>query len=97
MARVAGCKVVAHHAKIQDFDADFYREVGCTCLCGLHQRYTLQQASKGLLSRLSCVIRAALSSFGTGVNRAVVRLVTVGLMRSEIRRASLLVCAHTHM
>ena len=27
MARVAGCKVEAHHAKIQDFDADFYGEV----------------------------------------------------------------------
>lgn len=27
MARVKGCKVEAHHAKIQDFDADFYREV----------------------------------------------------------------------
>ncbi|CAM9109196.1 unnamed protein product [Sphacelaria rigidula] len=26
MSRVAGCKVEAHHAKIQDFDADFYRE-----------------------------------------------------------------------
>ncbi|CAM9217351.1 unnamed protein product [Ectocarpus sp. 13 AM-2016] len=26
MARVKGCKVEAHHAKIQDFDADFYRE-----------------------------------------------------------------------
>lgn len=27
MARVKGCKVEAHHAKIQDFDADFYRDV----------------------------------------------------------------------
>lgn len=27
MARVSGCTVEAHHAKIQDFDADFYREV----------------------------------------------------------------------
>ena len=27
MARVAGCTVEAHHAKIQDFDADFYRDV----------------------------------------------------------------------
>lgn len=26
MARVPGCKVEAHHAKIQDFDADFYGE-----------------------------------------------------------------------
>ncbi|CAM9239507.1 unnamed protein product, partial [Ectocarpus sp. 12 AP-2014] len=26
MARVKGCKVEAHHAKIQDFDANFYRE-----------------------------------------------------------------------
>ncbi|CAN0472182.1 unnamed protein product, partial [Laminaria digitata] len=25
MARVKGCTVEAHHAKIQDFDADFYR------------------------------------------------------------------------
>lgn len=29
MARVKGCKVEAHHAKIQDFDADFYRDVRC--------------------------------------------------------------------
>lgn len=27
MARVKGCKVEAHHAKIQDFDGDFYRDV----------------------------------------------------------------------
>eukprot|EP00752_Nemacystus_decipiens_P014217 g12646.t1 len=26
MARVKGCKVEAHHAKIQDFDGDFYRD-----------------------------------------------------------------------
>lgn len=32
MARVKGCKVEAHHAKIQDFDADFYRDVRCSCL-----------------------------------------------------------------
>lgn len=27
MARVAGCTVEAHHAKIQDFDSDFYSQV----------------------------------------------------------------------
>lgn len=27
MARVPGCNVKAHHAKIQDFDADFYSQV----------------------------------------------------------------------
>lgn len=39
MARVSGCKVEAHHAKIQDFDADFYRDVSilrvcCACVRG---------------------------------------------------------------
>lgn len=27
MARVPGCRVEAHHAKIQDFDSDFYSQV----------------------------------------------------------------------
>lgn len=31
MARVSGCNVVAHHAKIQDFSADFFAEVRCLC------------------------------------------------------------------
>lgn len=31
MARVSGCNVVAHHAKIQDFSAEFFAEVRYLC------------------------------------------------------------------